>query len=112
MVKATSLGISLQELYRHWNVDVKIKVYTDSSAALGTASRRGLGKSRHVQTRYLWIQEKLSNREFELLKVATHLNLADTCTKPLAWEPLAKHMAPMHFEFAEGRAQSAKDLAT
>ena len=112
VVKATSLGISLQELYRHWNVDVKIKVYTDSSAALGTASRRGLGKSRHVQTRFLWVQEKLSNREFELLKVATHLNLADTCTKPLAWEPLAKHMASMHFEFVEGRAQSAKDLAT
>ena len=112
MVKATSLGISLQELLRHWNVEVKIKVWTDSSAALGTASRRGLGKSRRVQTRFLWIQEKLCNREFELLKVSTQSNLADVCTKPMAWDTFSKHMQSMHFEFVEGRAQSAKDLAT
>lgn len=111
IVKGTSLGISLQEMFKHWNVEVKLRVHTDSAAALGTANRRGLGKSQHVQTRFLWIQEKLYNREIELLKVATKANPADVCTKSLAWEDLRKRMQSVSFEFAEGRARSAKDLA-
>ena len=98
-------------MFKHWNVEVKLRVHTDSAAALGTANRRGLGKSQHVQTRFLWIQEKLYNREIELLKVATKANPADVCTKSLAWEDLRKRMQSVSFEFAEGRARSAKDLA-
>ena len=48
--------------------------HTDSSAALGTCNRQGLGRSRHVQTRFLWAQEKLAQEEFPLAKIATKLN--------------------------------------
>lgn len=57
VVKTTSLGIWLQELFRH--VDMKIKLFTDSSAALGTANRCGLGKPRSDygdRLRTLWHQ--------------------------------------------------------
>ena len=34
-------------------------VYSDSSAALGIATRSGLGKLKHIRVQYLWLQEKV-----------------------------------------------------
>ena len=83
---------------------------TDSSAALGTSNRLGLGKSRHVQTRFLWVQEHLAAKNFELEKVATNKNVADICTKSLNAEAAARHVRTMGFEIAAGRATTAKAL--
>ena len=70
-------------------------VYTDSSAALGTCNRLELGKSRHIQTRFLWVQEKLAERAFELFKIDTKLNTADICTKALASEAVERRLKAM-----------------
>ena len=110
IVRGVSIGISLQEVLRGWGFDPKLKVHTDSAAALGTCSRQGLGKSRHVQTRFLWVQEKLALKEFELLKVATKDNVADICMKCLPALEAETHMKSMSFIYTEGRAQSAKAL--
>ena len=40
-----------------------LKVRTDSSAAKGFVTRRGLGRQRHVSTRFLWLQDKVSKGE-------------------------------------------------
>ena len=37
-------------------------VFSDSSAALGMVKGRGLGKTRHIQTSFLWIQDQHENR--------------------------------------------------
>ena len=68
----------------------------------------GLGKSRHIQTRYLWIQEKLAERTFELIKIDTKLNTSDICTKALASEAAERHLRAMGFEVAQGRSSIAK----
>ena len=41
----------------------------DSAAAIGTASRMGNGKMRHVRVGSLWIQEKVADGDIELRKV-------------------------------------------
>ena len=110
IVKGVSIGYSIQELLRGWNVETKLKVMTDSSAALGTSNRLGLGKSRRVQTRFLWVQEHLAAKNFELEKVATNKNVADICTKSLNAEAAARHVRTMGFEIAAGRATTAKAL--
>ena len=52
----TSVGLNVSE--RDFYALVHAAAYglgLDSSSAKASASRRGLGKQRHVQTRYLWI---------------------------------------------------------
>ena len=89
-------------------INAKLQLHTDSAAALGTCNRVGLGKSRHVQTCYLWIQEKLANKEFELFKIETKLNTADLLTKSLATESAEHHLKRMGFEVTSGRSSVAK----
>ena len=108
MVKAVASGMATQELLRSWSINVNLQVYTDSAAALGTCNRLGLGESRHIQTRYLWIQEKLAERSFELIKIDTKLNTADICTKALASEAAERHLKAMGFEVVQGRSSIAK----
>ena len=74
------------------------------------ASRRGLGKARHVQTRYLWIQERVQNRDVEVQAVGTDRNLADLCTKPLPADVCRRHMDTMGQVITAGRSLTAKQL--
>eukprot|EP00973_Karenia_brevis_P073113 10155487-Karenia_brevis.AAC.1 len=53
-VKGAAVGLQLQGLRADWGIETQLILRTDSNSAIGTASRRGLGKMRHIQTRYLW----------------------------------------------------------
>ena len=57
-VKMATELIGLCQLAGDWGWDVKGQVFTDSSAAIGTAGRRGNGKMRHVRVGMLWVQEQ------------------------------------------------------
>ena len=61
LVKASSQSIGLQSMLSDICVEARIEVKTDASAAVGIASRRGLGRVRHIEVAQLWIQEKVSN---------------------------------------------------
>ena len=91
LVEAVASGMATQELPRSWGINASLQVYTDSAAALGTRNWFGLGKSRYIQTRYLWIQEKLAERSLELIKTDTKLTTADVGTKALASEAVERH---------------------
>ena len=60
LVKGAAMGLSVQSLLWDWNIEVRVKLHSDSSSAIAFGQRRGLGKQRHVQTRYLWIQERIA----------------------------------------------------
>ena len=105
--------MATQELLKSWGINAKLHMYTDSTAALGTCNSLGLGKSRHIQTRFLWIQEKLAERAFELFNNDAKLNTADICTKALASEAVESHLKAMGFEALSGvhnRSQSGRQL--
>eukprot|EP00438_Fugacium_kawagutii_P022577 Skav230125 [mRNA] locus=scaffold2192:206723:207394:+ [translate_table: standard] len=108
LVKGVATGMATQELLKGWGITTKLQVHTDSAAALGTCNRLGLGKSRHIQSRYLWIQERLAEGSFELFKIATNLNTADLCTKALSSEAVERHLKTMGFESSSGRSTLAK----
>ena len=50
---------------------VTASVGTDSTAAKGITARLGTGKVRHLETRCLWIQERVRSKEISILKVPT-----------------------------------------
>ena len=58
-------------------------VFTDSSAAKGTEGRTGVGGVKHLQTRFLWIQDAQRKAELQVKTVDTALNTADLGTKYL-----------------------------
>ena len=53
--EATALG--LQSLLADLGLELPVVVESDSNSARGTLSRIGLGKARHIQTRFLWTRE-------------------------------------------------------
>ena len=58
-----------------------MELYTDSSAAMGVCSRKGIGKVRHLDTNLLWIQDKLKQGTFVIKKIHGEKNPADLFTK-------------------------------
>ena len=70
---ATDLGLEFQ---------CKIIVKTDSSVAKSIAGRRGLGKLRHVELKYLWVQDAVAKGRISMKKKSGVNNPADVLTKP------------------------------
>ena len=64
VVRAAGIGLGIQALLRDASVELPILVWTDSSAAIGTASRQGLGKLRHLECHSLRLQQRLRRKEF------------------------------------------------
>ena len=53
-------------------------------------TRRGSGRQRHVSTRFLWLQDKVSKGDWKVVKVGTADQLADFLTKPVTARWLAE----------------------
>ena len=56
------------------------------------ADRKGVAKVKHMQTRFLWIQERVVNGDITITHIGTLINPADAFTKPLTWPALSGHM--------------------
>ena len=86
------------------------EIWGDARAALGIINRNGLGKTRHIDTGLLWIQQTVAQQRLKFDKVLGKENPADMYTKYLDWASLEKHTQRFHCEFASGRAAEAPQL--
>ena len=73
-------------------MDYKIRIATDSSAAKGITARLGTGRVRHLETRCLWIQQKVHDKELVIVKLSKDVNRADIQTKPLSPAEHSRHV--------------------
>jgi hypothetical protein len=71
------------ELLKFVGANPQPKLRSDSTACLGMASRSGVGRVRHLETRALWLQEQLQKEKFVMEKCGTIDNLSDIGTKAL-----------------------------
>ena len=62
--------MGMQAIAGDRGIELGIHLYTDSSAAKGIASRRGLGKMRHVEVNQLWFQDKVHEAIITVNKIA------------------------------------------
>lgn len=67
--------------------NVKIVLRSDSSAALGIGGRQGLGKFRHLEAGFAWLQDMLTQEKFSIKKV----------------KDIQKHLTTLNFSFHQGR---------
>ena len=73
----------------------------DASASLAIVGRRGLGKLRHLDTNYLWIQEKAAKGDLNFKKVFGVDNGADLFTKSLSWNETQSHIHKLSSQFIQ-----------
>ena len=90
-------GLGIQSYLRDLGIEVDIVVESDSNAAKSFASRQGLGKQRHVQTRYLWIQNPVAMGAIKIVKVKTAHNYSDILTNIMPGVTIQKHMRTMGY---------------
>ena len=90
-------------LARDLGLDMKGRVRTDSTTGRSIAMRRGLGKTRHIHVQYLWVQERLFSKDFELLKIPTKDNVSDMLTKYLDAVTMDKFCSRIGLIFSSGR---------
>ena len=102
VTKGAAQGMNIQETIRDLGVDNKIIIWTDATAAKGIAQRRGLGKVRHIQTKELWLQEKIANEEITIMKVKGENNPADALTKDVDQTKLRTHMEKLGISTTTG----------
>ena len=112
MIKASSEVLGVQSLMKDWGIKLSGQILGDASACLGVIRRQGLGKLRHVNTSYLWVQEKAANKELVYDKVLGAWNPADLMTKYLNLPDIEKHMKTMELYFQGGRAESAPQVVS
>ncbi len=111
VVKASGVALGYQALLRDLGVRMPVRVGTDSRATMGICSRQGLGKLRHVDTRSLWVQQRVRDGSIELRKVRGEVNPADVFTKHLAGEDRIRDLLLLFgCRFAGGRAAEAPAL--
>ena len=108
LTKAAAQTKGIIALLADYGAVVEGIVLTDASAALGMVHRQGLGRTRHIDVQYLWIQQEVYRKTLSVHKVGTHDNVADILTKNVSAAVLAKHLETLNFYF--DAKYSAKDL--
>ncbi len=111
VIRGAGQGLGYQALLRDVGVELPLRVWTDSSAAVGICSRQGLGKLRHLDTHTLWIQQAVRTQRVDLRKVDGECNPADLLTKhSLSRQRLETLIALYGCRYLGGRAESAPQV--
>lgn len=100
-----AIGLGIRTILEELGFTSQIQVYSDSSAARAMANRLGLGRTRHIAVKYLWIQDLIAAGLIKLIRIESKLNLAGVGTKGLNALRLRMLCEMIGLQFSE--AQSA-----
>ena len=67
----------------------------DAKATEHILHRQGIGKLKHIDVAYLWIQDEVRSHRLKVRRVKSEDNIADLGTKPLSKAVIAKHCLAM-----------------
>ena len=98
-VKGSAELLGIQAMLKDLGIDARADLLADASAALGIIRRMGLGKTRHVDVNWLWVQEKHKEKAIHYGKVKGEANPADLFTKGLGGDEIDKHVNALNGEF-------------
>ena len=75
-----------------------MEVIQDSTAAKGTASRAGIGRIKHLDVGWCWIQQTVESGKIVLVKINGKCNPADFLTKPKSAKEMARLSEALNFD--------------
>ena len=99
LVRASVDSMGLTSMYKDLGTHMNGVVLGDASAALANVARRRLGKLRHLDTNYLWIQEKAAGGDLNVQRVGGIDNEDDLFTKTLTWKVMQSHIHKLNSQF-------------
>ena len=111
-LKASAEALGLLSMLEDFGYRIKGEILGDASAALGIINRQGLGRTRHIDTGLLWMQQTAAEKRLEYSKVLGADNPADLLTKHLDASMLDRHCAKLGVGFPTGGALTAPTLNT
>jgi len=103
LVSGACNALGEQAVLKDWGISVPISGYMDATTGLAIGSRHGLGKVKHIDTVYLWVQQVIRDGRITLTKKPTADMLADLFTKSLDFTRMKMLLERMQFVFKEGR---------
>jgi hypothetical protein len=110
IVKGSAEALGLRSLAADLGIPTDVKVYADSSAAIGICRRSGIGRVRHLAVGQLWVQERVRTKDILLYKVLGTSNPADALTKHVPREVADRHVSAMQLTRESGRAKTAPNI--
>ena len=110
-VRGASQGLGLVAMLKDLGVEINdaaderagIELCVDASAAVGIASRRGLGKQRHIELNELWLQDQVARGRVAIRKVDGRVNFSDSLTKFCSAERIAQTLSCTGHQAKSGR---------
>ena len=109
-LRAAAEALGIMSMMKDLGYNVKGEIWSDASAALGIIHRTGLGKTRHIDTSLLWIQQTAAEQRLRFQKVLGKHNPADLFIKYLDQHTSEGHTETMKYIFEDGRAKEAPKL--
>ena len=102
-----SQALGLQSLMRDMGWHLPIQLWSDATAAIGIARRKGLGKIRHLDVTDLWIQDKIRSGQMKLDKMLGTENPSDVLTKFVDRNAMNKALERISLVPTSGRPECA-----
>ena len=112
LTKGIAQGMGMQSLLRDMGVDLELRLMTDATTGKAIASRRGLGKIRHIETHELWVQDAVLKGRVTVVKLKNVFNTADVLTKYVDRRTLEEAVSQLQHQFEEGRSSAAPTLGS
>ena len=110
IIKTASETLGILSILQDWCMTMNAELMPDASAALGIIGRTGLGKLRHIDTSYLWLQQESIKKKLKMNKVPGTENPADMNTKGLSGDEIAKYVKMISMNYKEGRSELAPEV--
>ena len=108
-VKGASVGLGSIHMAQDMGVEIRrpLDLRLDATAGLGIASRRGVGRIRHIATLSLWLQRAVHEGKVSLTKIPGKENPADLGTKYLDRADIERCWKAMGFVLLTGGSKLA-----
>ena len=103
MVKGAGNALGMAGVFQDMGIQYDVVLYTDSSAAKGISSRRGLGKVGHIELNQLWLQDQVARGKVNVRKIRGEDNISDSLTKHSNPERIRQTMNGTLQKIVQGR---------
>ena len=110
MLRASAETLGLLAMAKDMGWKLHGEIWGDANAALGIINGDGLGKTRHIETGLLWIQQVAAEQRLKFGKVLGADNPADLFTKYLDEKTKDHHTTNLGFQAIGGRPEDAPNL--
>ena len=109
VVEGAARGLGAQSVLEDLGISTRIKLVTDSSGGKSICNRQGIGKTRHVHTKFLWVQQAVYQKRLTVGKILGTENPSDVLTKYLSSQSMARVLHKVGVKFGKKGQLESKE---